>query len=74
MLPFTLLQAKQAKTLLRATSKTPKLQAEKLDEIKTSLRNEVMSYLTKFLAENQKELLKLIAYTVKISKTLFPRN
>ena len=48
-------------SLVAGPSKSPRIQLENLDEIKTSLRKEVMSDLTKLLAENQKELLKLIA-------------
>ena len=55
----------QIENLVAGLSRTPKIQAEKLDEIKTSLRNEIMSGVTKIYAENQKELLKLIAPTVK---------
>ena len=38
---------------------------ENLEEIKSSLRKEIMSDPTKILAENQKEMLKLIAPPVK---------
>ena len=47
------------------TSKSPKVSADNLEEIKLSLRKEIMSDLTKILAENQKEMLKLIAPTAK---------
>ena len=47
------------------TSKSPKVLTENLEEIKSSLRKEIMSDLTKILAENQKEMLKLIAPTAK---------
>ena len=47
------------------TSKSPRVLTENLKEIKSSLRKEIMSDLTKILAENQKEMLKLIAPTVK---------
>ena len=46
-------------------NKSPRVLTENLEEIKTSLRKEIMSDLTKILAENQKEMLKLIAPTVK---------
>ena len=46
------------------TSKS-KISADNLEEIKLSLRKEIMSDLTKILAENQKEMLKLIAPTAK---------
>ena len=48
-------------TLVASSSKIPRIEPESLAEIKTSLRKEIMSDLTKILAENQKEMLKLIA-------------
>ena len=59
--------AENSQTENLVASKFPKIQAEKLDEIKTSLRKEILSDLTKILAENQKEMLKLTAPTVKKS-------
>ena len=53
--------------LIAGPSKSPKLLLENLDKMKTSLRKEIMSDLNKILAENQKEILKLIGPT---SKTL----
>ena len=47
------------------SSKSPRVISENLEEIKSSLRKEIMSDLTKILAENQKEMLKLIAAPVK---------
>ena len=47
--------------LVASSSKSPRMQPENLDEIKTSLRKEIMSDITKKLAENQKEMLKLKA-------------
>ena len=47
------------------TSKSPRVLTENLEEIKSSLRKEITSDLTKILAENQKEMLKLIAPTSK---------
>ena len=46
-------------------SKSPRVLTENLEEIKSSLRKEIMSDLTKILAENQKEMLKLIAPTTR---------
>ena len=37
-----------------------RIEPENLDEIKTSLRKEILSDLSKILAENQKQMLKLI--------------
>ena len=37
------------------------IEPENLDEIKTSLRRKTLSDLSKILAENQKEMLKVIA-------------
>ena len=48
-------------TLVASSSKIPRIEPESLAEIKTSLRKEIVSDLTKILAENQKEMLKLIA-------------
>ena len=47
------------------TSKSPRVLTENLEEIKSALRKEIMSDLTNILAENQKEMLKLIAPPVK---------
>ena len=51
----------QIEKLVAWPSKSPKIHSEYLDDIKTSLRKEITSDLTKILAENQKEMLKLIA-------------
>ena len=40
--------------LIAGSSKNPRMETENLEEIKTSLRREIMSDLTKVLAENQK--------------------
>ena len=47
--------------LIPSSSKNLRLEFENLEEIKTTLRKEIMTDLTKILAENQKEMLKLIA-------------
>ena len=47
------------------TNKSPRVISENLEDIKTTLRKEIMSELTKILAENQKEMLKLIAPPIK---------
>ena len=47
--------------LIAGPSKTLRFEPDNLDEIKTSLRKEISSDLSKILAENQKERLKLIA-------------
>ena len=52
-------------TLVAGPSKSPKLQPEKLDEIKTSLGKEIKCDLPKILAISQKEMLKLISPAVK---------
>ena len=51
--------------LIAGPSKTLRIEPENLDQIKTSLRNEILSDLSKILAENQKEMLKLIALSSK---------
>ena len=48
-----------SENLIAGPSKTHRVEPENLDEIKISLRKIIMSDLTKFIAENQKELLKL---------------
>ena len=57
----------QPENLLAGPSKSLRVQPENLDEIKTSLRKEIMSDLTKILAENQKEMMKLVAPITKKS-------
>ena len=47
--------------LVTGPSKTLRVEPENLAEIKTSLRKEILSDLSKILAENQKEMPKLIA-------------
>ena len=47
------------------SSKSPRVLTENLEEIKSSLRKEIMSDLAKILAENQKEMLKLIVPTTR---------
>ena len=47
--------------LVAGPNKHPRIEHEYLKELKTSLRREIMTGLTKLLAENQKEMLKLIA-------------
>ena len=58
-------EANQNLNPVAGTSKSPRILTENLEEIRSSLRREIMSDLTKILAENQKEMLKLIAPTVK---------
>ena len=50
-----------SENLVASSSKVPRVEPESIVEIKTSPRKEIMSDLTKILAENQKEMLKLIA-------------
>ena len=47
------------------TSKSPKVQTEYLEKIKSTLWKEIQSDLTKILAENRKEMLKLKAPVAK---------
>ena len=58
-------EASQNSNPVAGTSKSPRVLTENLEEIKSSLRKEIMSDLTKILAENQEEMLKPIAPTVK---------
>ena len=57
----------QSQKLIAGPSKSPRVQPENLEEIKTSSRKEIMSDLAKILAENQKEMMKLIAPMAKKS-------
>ena len=47
------------------TSKSPRVISENLEDIKTTLRKEILADLTRILVENQKEMLKLIAPVTK---------
>ena len=58
-------EANQNLNPVAGSSKSPRVITENLEEIKSSLRKEITSDLTKILAENQKEMLKLIAAPVK---------
>ena len=57
----SLTENNSTENLIPSSSKNPRLELENLGEIKTTLRKEIMTDLTKILAENQKEMLKLIA-------------
>ena len=50
-----------AENLVASSSKTTRTEPEDLNEIKASLRKEILSDLSKILAENQREMFKLIA-------------
>ena len=50
----------QPVNLVAGMSKSPRLHTKNLDDIKSSLRKAIMSDSAKILAENQKEMLKLI--------------
>ena len=60
-LEVSLAENSPSENLVASSSKVPRVEPESLVEIKTFLRKEIMSDLTKILAENQKEMLKLIA-------------
>ena len=60
----------QSENPVVGTSKSPKVQTENLEEISSSLRKEILSDLAKILAENQKEMLRLIAPVAKKQTTL----
>ena len=57
----SLAETNTVENLIAGPSKNSRIEPENLEEIKTSLRREIMTDLTKILAENQKEMLKLIA-------------
>ena len=50
---------------VEGTSKSPRVVTENLEEIKSSLRKEIISDLAKILAENQQAMLRLIAPVTK---------
>ena len=54
----SIVENNSSENLVAGPSKVPRVEPENLEEIKTSLRKEIMSDLTKILAENQKEILK----------------
>ena len=56
----SIVENNSSENLIAGPSKVPRVALENLEEIKTSLKKEIMSDLTKILAENQKEMLKLI--------------
>ena len=60
----------QTENYVAGPRKSPKIHSEKLDKIKISLRREIMSHLNKILADNQKEMLKLIPSAVKKTYTV----
>ena len=66
----SLVESNQTESLVTCSCKSLRVQSENLDEIKTSLRNEIMSDLFIILAENQREMLKLIAPSFKKSSYL----
>ena len=57
----SLAENNSTENLTASSSKNPRLELENLEEMKTTLRKEIMSDLTEILAGNQKEMLKLIA-------------
>ena len=63
----SIVESNQPENLIAGPSKSPKIQPENLEEIKTSLRKEIMSDLAKLLAENQKEIMELVVPSAKKS-------
>ena len=45
----------QHENLVAGPSKSPRLQSENLEEMKTSLRKEIMSHLEKILVKNERK-------------------
>ena len=60
----------QSENPVAGTSKSPKVRTENLEELKSTLRKEILSDLTKIVAENQKEMLKLTAPVAKTKQTI----
>ena len=63
----------QSETFASGPSKTLTVEPENLDEIKTPLRKKIMSDLAEMLAENQKEMVKLIELLSK-KQPVHPNN
>ena len=63
----------QPENFIAGPSKTLKVEPKNLDETKTSLKQEIMSDLAKMFAENQIEMLKLIAPKSK-KEPIHPNN
>ena len=55
----------QTEELIPGPSKNPRIYSENLDDIKSSLRKEIMSDIANLLSENRKEMLKLITLVVR---------
>ena len=55
----------KSKNPVAGRSKSAKVHTENLEEIRFTLRKEILSVVTKILAEDQKEMLKLIAPVAK---------
>ena len=55
----------QPQNMIAGPRKPPRVQPEKMEEMKTSLRKEIMSNLARILAENQREMMKLVAPKAK---------
>ena len=60
----------QIENPVAGASKSPKVPTENLEEMKSTIRKDILSDLTKILAENQKEILKLMSPVVKKQTTL----
>ena len=60
----------QTENYVAGPCKSPKIKSEKPNENKTALREKILSDLIRILAENQEEMLKLLAPAVKKPITL----
>ena len=60
-------ETNQPENLIAGPSKSPRVQPENFEEMKTSLRKEIMSDLANIVAENRKEMMKLVAPIAKKS-------
>ena len=60
----------QSENPVVGTSKSPKVRTENLEEKKSTHKKEILSDITKILAENQKEILELIALVAKKRATM----
>ena len=64
-LEASFVETNQVENCVASTSKSPRIQTENLDEIKTCLKREIRADLTKILGKNQKQMLELITPAVR---------
>ena len=58
-------ESNQNENLIAGSSVSPRVQPETFEDVKTSSGKEILSDLAEMLAENQKEMMKLIVPMIK---------